>query len=161
MTLDAGTFNRFKAWTSDNRDLALDALRIYLGVGLFVRGALLVAKPELLAQYSAQLGWMPSMGIAHGVASAHLVGGILLTLGLVTRLAAAVQVPALIGAVFLVHFREGLLTTGQGLELSALVLFALMIFTVVGAGRLSLDHYIFGEPVTWRTIGARRHSALA
>jgi putative oxidoreductase len=160
MTLDASTFNRFKVWTSENRDLALDALRIYLGVGLFVRGALVVAHPELLAEYSRQLGWMSSMWIAHGVASAHLVGGLLLTLGLTTRLAAAVQVPALIGAVFMIHFREGLLTTGQGLELSALVLFALLIFIVFGAGRLSLDHYIFGDAEGYHPIRARSDALL-
>ena len=160
MTLDAGTFNRFKVWTSENRDLALDAFRIYLGVGLFVRGALIVAHPELLAEYSRQMGWMSSMWIAHGVASAHLVGGLLLTLGLTTRLAAAVQVPALIGAVFLIHLRQGLLTAGQGLELSALVLFALLIFVVVGAGRLSLDHYIFGDAEGYHPIRASSTAAV-
>ena len=67
-----------------------------------------------------------------------------LAFGLVTRIAAGLQVPALVGAVLLVHLREGLMSQSQSLELSMLVLFMLLVFVVFGSGRLSLDRYVFG-----------------
>jgi uncharacterized membrane protein YphA (DoxX/SURF4 family) len=70
----------------------------------------------------------------------------LLALGLLTRLVALVQIPILAGAVFIVHRQDGLFALGQSLEFSALVLFLLCVVFVSGAGRLSLDHVIFGTP---------------
>jgi putative oxidoreductase len=90
--------------------------------------------------------------------AAHLAGGALLALGLITRTAAIVQIPALIGAVFFVHLREGLFRTGQSLELSSLVLFLLCVFAVFGGGRLSLDHYAFGNGVFRADVGRWRSS---
>jgi len=66
----------------------------------------------------------------------------LLALGLGTRLAAAVQIPPLLGAVLFVHAHEGLLTAGQSLEFAALVLAMLSAFAVFGAGHLSLDSWL-------------------
>ncbi len=116
-------------------------LRIYLGLGLIVRGALFVTNPAVVQRLLASIeGWFwPYLG-AHVIAGAHLVGGALLALGYRTRLAAAVQIPVLLGAVFLVHFREGLFTRGQSLELALLVLVLLVLFALFGPGPLSLDH---------------------
>jgi uncharacterized membrane protein YphA (DoxX/SURF4 family) len=119
--------------------LALDALRIYLGVGLFVRGALFVAKPGLVTGLLTQHGFFWPMVVAHYVAIAHLAGGLLLLVGFMTRIAALAQLPALLGAVAFVHLRDGLFSQGQGLELSALVFVMLGMVALVGAGPLSLD----------------------
>jgi uncharacterized membrane protein YphA (DoxX/SURF4 family) len=80
--------------------------------------------------------------VAHLIAFAHLAGGLLLAAGLLTRLAAAVQVPILVGAVFMVHMREGLFGASQNLEFTLLVLFLLVISVVVGGGRLSADYFL-------------------
>jgi len=80
----------------------------------------------------------------HGVMLAHFVGGLLLTIGFLTRIAALVQVPILAGAVFFVHRQDGLFALGQSLEFSALVLFLLVIIAINGAGKLSLDYVTFG-----------------
>jgi uncharacterized membrane protein YphA (DoxX/SURF4 family) len=121
---------------------------MYLGVALFVRGIVLSMHPRLDIGEISQLGafWPPIIG--HYVIVAHIVGGLLLALGMVTRFAAAVQLPALFGAVFLVHLHEGLTRTfagAQALELSALVLFLLLVYTVFGSGRLSVDRYLFAD----------------
>ncbi len=125
---------------NDSKGVAFDLLRIYLGIGLFARGGLFLAHPEaLLAMISKSGNWFWPLTIAHYVAAAHLVGGIMLALGLYTRLAAAAQVPILAGAVFVTHWSEGLLREGQGLEFAGLVFFMLTVFTVFGSGPLSLD----------------------
>jgi uncharacterized membrane protein YphA (DoxX/SURF4 family) len=67
-----------------------------------------------------------------------------LTLGFLTRVAAIAQIPILFGAVFFVHRQDGLFALGQSLEFSALVLFLLVIVTIAGAGKFSLDYVTFG-----------------
>ena len=125
---------------NERREVGLDLLRIYLGVGLLVRGALFIARPDaLLALIAARGDWFWPAAIAHYVAAAHIAGGLMLALGAYTRLAAAVQLPVLAGAVFVTHWGEGLLGGDQSLEFAGLVLFMLVVFTVFGAGPLSVD----------------------
>lgn len=121
--------------------LGLDLLRIYIGAALVVRGVSFIARPEALLEYMEHSRlWVMPMVVTHYVVAAHVFGGGMLALGLCTRLAAFLQVPVLLGAVFLVHWREGLLAASQSLELSALVLAIVAVISVVGAGKLSLDH---------------------
>jgi putative oxidoreductase len=121
--------------------LGFDLLRVYLGVALFIRGALFVAHPDRIIGLVGSSGdWFVPLLVAHYVGIAHLGGGILLALGLATRIAALAQVPVLLGAVFLVHWGDGLLRAGQSLELAGLVLAMLVAYAVFGGGPLSLDH---------------------
>jgi uncharacterized membrane protein YphA (DoxX/SURF4 family) len=120
-------------------ELGFDLVRIYLGIGLAVRGVLFLMDPTWISEqlHTAQELLWPSRLIAVG----HLGAGILLGLGLFTRVAAFVQLVPVLGAVLLVHRREGLATPGQSLEFAALVLAMLAFYAAFGSGRLSLDHY--------------------
>jgi len=139
--------NRIQQWISwlrDNPDAVIDLMRVYLGVGLFVRGLLFISHAEgIAALVDLSEFSLASAALAHYITFAHLLGGALLAVGLLTRLAALIQIPVLIGAVALVHVEEGLLTAGQSLEFSALVLFLLVVIFAYGAGRWSADHYVF------------------
>lgn len=139
---------KWKEWAESRHELWLDCVRIYLGIGLFVRGLILVfnVKTDLFNDLLARSDqtWLASAAILHYAALAHFVGGAMLALGFLTRIAALVQIPLLFGAVFLVHRGEGLMAVTQSLEFAALVLFLLTVFLVNGAGRLSLDHAVFG-----------------
>lgn len=140
---------KLKRWLNAHRSEALDLIRIYLGIALFVRGVLFITDAQgaaALLQSSAEAAFISS-ALIHYVAFAHLAGGVLLAVGLLTRLAALVQLPILFGAVFFVHLEEGLLAAGQSLELSALVLALLGLIFLFGAGRWSLDHYVFRRAV--------------
>jgi uncharacterized membrane protein YphA (DoxX/SURF4 family) len=131
------------AKTLSNPALGLDLLRIYLGVALLVRGAMFVSHPDALTNYMDQTGhWFMPLALAHYVVGAHIAGGILLALGLCTRMAAFAQAPILLGAVLFVHWGEGLLSADQSLELSALVLAMLVVIGVCGPGEFSVDHLL-------------------
>jgi len=131
-----------KSWWKD-ASIGLDLIRIYLGIGLTVRGALFISRPEVLLDLLKQThSWFVPLAAAQYIIAAHLCGGILLALGLGTRFSAAVQIPPLLGAVLFVHWNEGLLTAGQSLEFAALVLVMLAAFTVFGAGHISLDAWL-------------------
>lgn len=146
---------KWKAWAESRHELWLDCVRIYLGIGLFVRGLILVfnVKTDLFNDLLArsEQTWLMSAAVLHYAALAHFVGGAMLALGFLTRIAALVQMPLLFGAVFLVHRGEGLMAVTQSLEFAALVLFLLCVFLVNGAGRLSLDHAVFGSRVPAKT----------
>ena len=139
---------KFTTWANAHREYWLDCVRIYLGLGLFARGLLLITNTSTgyfvdLLQRSGQ-AWITNGLLLHYIMVAHFVGGLLLTIGFLTRIAALAQIPILFGAVFLVHRQDGLFALGQSLEFSALVLFLLCVFLVAGAGKLSLDYVTFG-----------------
>jgi len=132
-------------WAEAHPKVWLDCVRIYLGLGLFLRGVFIISNTraefvQLLIE-RMQHPWIVTAFLLHYIALAHLIGGLMLTVGLLTRIAAWVQVPILMGALFL-HRGEGLMTGGQSLEFSALVLFLLVTFGVSGAGPVSVDHAV-------------------
>ena len=133
---------RITQWIDVHRDQALDVIRIYLGVALFAKGVAFIGHMmDLSEEVRLAVGFMPTI-VSHYVVAAHLAGGLLMAVGLVTRLAAAVQVPVLAGAILFVHAKQGLFTDAMTLELSLLVLFLLLVYTVVGARHFSVDAYL-------------------
>lgn len=125
------------------KEMIFEPIRIYLGLALFAKGVYFAshigAVMSLLDQGSLDV---PRVVLAHVIAMAHLCGGLLLAAGLLTRLAAAVQVPILVGAVFFVHLRDGLFGASQNLELASLVLFLLVLSVVYGGGPWSADEFL-------------------
>jgi len=130
-------------WAESHPKVWLDTVRIYLGIGLFIRGVLIITNSRVtfVTDMLARVGdsWFVGAALLHYVALAHLVGGAMLMAGVLTRIAAAVQLPILAGALFLIHRREGLMGPGQSLEFSALVLFLLVVVLIAGPGPLSVD----------------------
>lgn len=134
---------RFSSAAQPGPSLGFDLIRVYLGIGLFVRGLLFVSQPDRVFGYlSSTESWFVSYAVAHYVAVAHLGGGVLLAVGMATRLAAVVQLPILVGAVFMVHSGDALLNAGQSLEFSALVLALLCVYLCMGSGRFSVDAWL-------------------
>ncbi len=132
-----------KDFVEKNRDMVFETVRIYLGLGLFAKGVYFVSHiGSVLSLLDNGLLGVQNIILAHGIAFAHLGGGLLVAAGLLTRVAAAVQVPILVGAVLTLHIREGLFGSSQNLEFSLLVLFLLVLTTIHGGGRLSADHYL-------------------
>jgi putative oxidoreductase len=134
---------RLRRWLDAHRELWLDLLRVYFGFALFAKGVAFALEGSTLFDtvQSANIGFGEG-AIAHYVIVAHIGGGLFLGLGLLTRLMAAIQLPILAGAVFLVHRKEGLFTAQMTLEFTILVLVLLVLFTAAGAGRLSVDHWL-------------------
>jgi putative oxidoreductase len=131
------TWNRFISWVGDHRRSLLDIVRIYLGIGLLIKGIFYLQNPALMGVAGAP-GWMASM--AQVAPWVHIAGGLLLALGVLTRLAAIVQMPIVFAALFYLHLpRMGQsMQAREAVEFSALVLFLLAIIAVAGPGPLSV-----------------------
>jgi putative oxidoreductase len=133
---------RLRDWSEANQDFWWDALRVFVGIALFLKGVgYLRHLGGLVEQLKAAEFPYASSTVAQYAAVAHVAGGLLLAFGLFTRLAAAIQVPNLLGAIFFVHLKEGLFTSAQTLEFAVLVLVILVLYALGGAGRWSVDWY--------------------
>jgi len=132
-------FNNIIQTLENNRDTAYSLIRIILGIALFVRGIILMSNPSAITQLagSEDIYWWHSY-----ITIAHIFGGLLLALGFFSRLGALIQLPILIGAVFFIHIKQGLMMSEQSLELAVLVLVLLLIFFLFGSGPFAFDKYI-------------------
>ena len=75
----------------------------------------------------------------------HILGGTMIIVGLYTRLSSLVQIPILLGAIFIVNAKKFFFINGADLLFSIVILILLLFFLMNGAGRFSLDHY-FSKP---------------
>ena len=128
--------------SKSNFENAYEFIRIYLGIALFLKGVHFISQPEDLDFWlkQGQINVMHAL-ISHYVITAHLVGGLFLATGAITRIASVVQIPALLGAIIFVHSNDMFFSTNQNFELTSLVLFLLILFSFFGGGYLSLDYY--------------------
>jgi putative oxidoreductase len=69
---------------------------------------------------------------------AHGLGGILLALGIYTRWAALVNLPAMLGALVFVHLKKGFWAFDGGYEYVLVLLVATLAAAMIGGGALSL-----------------------
>lgn len=131
---------QLRDWFLDHRSWCMDLIRIYLGVGLFVKGLTFLAHREALVQtmFDNDIIWS-GMALAHVVILTHVFGGLLMALGIGTRIGALIQIPNLVGATFFVNWSGGIFGIAEELRFSALVLFLLIMFVWYGSGPLSLD----------------------
>lgn len=125
----------------------LDIIRIVLGILILSKGISFVSDTEALRQLFIQksvygFSGLMLMALTHIVAFAHLVGGVLIIIGLVTRFAVVTQIPILLGAVFFVNIFGGFSPLNSELWLSLVVLMLLILFWVVGSGPYSVDHWM-------------------
>ncbi|WP_432713352.1 DoxX family membrane protein [Pedobacter sp.] len=136
--------NKVEHWGDLHRTKWLDIVRIALGLLIFFKGIALIsnndASQDLILQNNVFgfSGLMSSL-VIHIVAFIHLVGGILIIIGLLTRFAVVIQIPVLLGAIFFVNLSKGFTMLNSELWLSVLVLLLLVLFWVVGSGPLSVD----------------------
>ena len=95
--------------------------------------------------------WFGSMGIpfptlnAYMAASTEILGVILLTLGLFTRLISIPLMVIMVVAIATVHLSHGFSSGDNGFEIPLYYMLFLALFASFGAGKFSLDHLLFGE----------------
>jgi putative oxidoreductase len=135
--------DRIEHWGDTHHPAWLDVVRIGLGILLFVKGVSFISDTtklsELVRELDVQL-W--TVGAVHYVAFAHIFGGFLIAMGCLTRISALVQIPILIAAVFFVNMRTGFSYLNSELWLSLIVLFLVVLFSVSGSGKLSMDEWM-------------------
>ncbi len=138
---------KIEHWGDVHHAKWLDIMRIVLGVLILSKGISFIGDTEAQKDWILQnntfgFSGLMAMAVVHIVAFAHLVGGVLITIGLVTRFAVVVQIPILIGAVFFVNLTKGFSPLNSELWLSIIVLMLLILYWIVGSGPYSVDHWM-------------------
>lgn len=129
-------------WGNNHRPGFLDILRIALGIFITFKGFQFITHMNDLENTTSGINsWFAGAFLAHYVIFAHILAGPLIMIGLFTRIACLIQLPVLIGAVFLVNAPKGFLSLGNHMELwiSLIALAGVIVFMIFGAGRYSID----------------------
>ncbi len=129
---------------SSSATLGLTVLRVVLGTTFLLHGWQKFTEWTVAGTQAsfAQMG-VPAAELAAPVAAVvELVGGLLLVLGLGTRVVAALLALNMLGALVLVHLPAGFFAAEGGVELVLLLAAASALFVLAGAGRWSLDHVV-------------------
>ena len=124
------------------------ALRIVLGVILVFRGIFFITSIEPLFHLirNSRLNELNmNMTLALFVCWAHLLGGTLIILGLLTKIAAWAHIPILLGAIVFINLNSSLSRSYSELLLSVFVLFLSSLFALGGGGKISMDSYVKGH----------------
>ena len=122
-------------------DVVNMGLRAAVGVIFIVHGSGKF-NPGFLG-FMEMLGLPPEMQIP--IALAETVPGILLLIGVFTRLSASLLSIVMLGAIFYVK-QAGSLTGERGFELDLILLAACLVVIVAGPGRISISHMIKKMP---------------
>tara|TARA_R100001369_G_scaffold22674_1_gene41297 strand:- start:53881 stop:54303 length:423 start_codon:yes stop_codon:yes gene_type:complete len=134
------TIKSLNKWANAHTYYPLDLLRVALGVFLFIKGIHFISQSQILFELFKPLrDFGGVMLVIHYVAPAHLVGGIMIAFGLLTRWALIAQLPILLGAI-LINF-IGVMNIGNLLT-ALIVLFITIFFIFYGSGKHSADYYL-------------------
>ena len=135
---------RVGSWGDAHHPKWLDILRIFLGLFLCIKG---IEFADNMTRFTNMMSSRVPFSsflilvLVHYVLFAHLMGGFLLILGLLTRFACLIQIPILLGAIIFINSTD-MLGQFSELFLSILILIMLIYFLVIGSGPWSLDAVI-------------------
>jgi putative oxidoreductase len=152
----------FRSPTQRQIATALTVLRVVLGITFIMHGGqkLFVFGFDGVAGAFAQMG-IPAAGFfGPFVALVELFGGIAITLGLLTRLAALGIGVTMVVAILTAHLKAGFFNPG-GVEFPLSLLASAVTLVITGAGNFSLDALVakhFGDE---RTVEAEPVEAPA
>ena len=138
-------------WGNAHHPKILDIIRMLLGLLLVVKGVQFLNNAAYLRYLIIEnraIRQSPEIitALIYYTTYVHLVGGVLIFLGLFTRIAAIFQLPIVFGAVFFVNIL--LSYVNAELWLSIIVLALLVIFIVIGSGPWSVDR-LLSESKNW------------
>lgn len=146
------TLNQLEHWGDTHHPRWVDYIRIALGLFLIYKGIHFLANTGEILGFIKQTsssfateGSFVAVALAHIVVVLHLMGGILITIGLLTRLACLVQIPVLLTAVLFVNLSADLQQPRSEIIISIVVLLLLIYFLIAGNGPLSYEKMYHGD----------------
>jgi len=133
----------FTALANHFRSISLLFARVAIAYGFY--------NPALVkwSNFEATVAWFSSLGIpfasvaAFVTASVEVVAIVLLLLGLFTRFISIPLMVIMLVAILTVHIGHGFSVANNGFEIPLYYLLFLSLFATHGAGKFSLDYFLF------------------
>jgi len=117
-------------------DVAFMGMRAAIGV-IFILHGTAKFNPGFVGFLTGPLAFPPEMQIP--IALAETVSGILLLVGVLTRISASMISVIMVGAIF--YVKQASSITGEGgVELDLILLASCLVLIVAGPGRVSISH---------------------
>jgi putative oxidoreductase len=139
------TLSKFRTWGDAHHPKILDIIRMLVGLLLIAKGYVyfnnaayireLIIQNKLINQSEDLI-----TAIIFYTTYVQMAGGMMIFLGLSTRIAAIFELPIIFGAVFFINILNPFFNSE--LWLSVLVMALLILFIVIGSGPLSLDRLL-------------------
>jgi len=130
---------------SNGQSFSLLLARLVMAYGFYTPAMTKWSDIDSVATWFASLGIpFPTLN-AYMAASTELLGVVLLTLGLFTRIISIPLMVVMVVAIATVHLAHGFNAGDNGFEIPLYYLLFLAVFASFGAGKFSLDHLLFGE----------------
>ena len=129
--------HKFKHWGDAHHPKWLDIIRIILGIFLCYTG---ISFLQNMSTVTGPLSTKTSFGaftiilLSHYVVFAHILGGMLMVVGFLTRFACLIQIPIMLGAIIFINSASDVFRPYSELFLSILILLLLIYFLIVGNG---------------------------
>lgn len=136
---------RLEHWGAAHHPKYMDIVRIALGVFLVFKGIEFATNSSTFsAVMSRQLPFsgLLLLLLSHYIIFAHIVGGFMLAVGLLTRVVCLLQLPILLGALIFVSW--DVMEHFPGFFITLVILALLVWFCIIGSGPWSLDR-VFEE----------------
>jgi putative oxidoreductase len=136
-----GTLQQINQWSLTHHPRWLVVLRVALGISLFFKGIFFLANTSTLEELvrgnlvANRADWMVIF-----ITWAHLLGGFLIIIGLLTRWAVLLQIPILMGAIVFINTQRDAFGAFE-LPFAFIILLLLILFLIEGGGPISLDNF--------------------
>lgn len=135
---------RIEAWADRHHPKWIDYLRILLGIILLLKGIALVVNREqvLINMELSNIDVFSFLVTSQYVLVFYIAGGILVAIGLLTRVIVLFQIPILIATIIFIDYHKGLFALNSELIYSILILGLLIFYLIYGSGKFSVDYLI-------------------
>ena len=131
------TVVQLNKWANAHTNIAIDVVRIVTGLFLIFKGLQFSFQTNYLADIVRTSGLGTGLILEHYIAMAHIAGGFLVAMGLITRWSLIIQLPIFVGAV-VINF-IGVMNVSELLQASAMLLSSIF-FIFYGSGKHSADY---------------------
>lgn len=141
-----GMLHQLNEWSITHHPKWLVILRVALGFSLLFKGISFINNTVALQMILSASKLPANEWMSNGIAWIHLLGGVLIIIGLFTRMSVLVQIPILLGAIVFVNAKQGVFAAESEFGFSLIILLLLVFFFAEGGGPISLDDYMRRNP---------------
>jgi putative oxidoreductase len=136
--------HQIEDWADHHHPKWIDFLRILLGIILILKGiALIINRDQVIENMElSNIDVFSFLVTSQYVLVFYIAGGLLVAIGLLTRVISLFQIPVLVATIIFINYHQGLFALNSELIYSILILGLLFFFFIYGSGNFSVDYLL-------------------